>query len=240
MIPITLVLLPGLEGSGILFANLLAELPKNLKVIVTAYPQQEFLSYSQLVLWLEKIVPREGPYVLLGESFGSPLAVMFAATRPRNLVGIILAAGFVSNPVRHLGILPKLLANPFLFQFQPPDFATKYFVAGWHAPKSLLEAIRRAKRSVQPTVFARRAQATLQVDARESLARVKVPLLYLQGTEDHLVHRSALEEIKRLHPQTISVAIRAPHLLLQRESRVSADAILRFLAAHGLFTAETD
>jgi pimeloyl-ACP methyl ester carboxylesterase len=236
---ITLVLLPGLEGSGALFANLLPELPKDLKVIVRGYPQQEFLSYPQLVAWLADIVPKDGPYVLLGESFGSPLAVMFAATHPPNLAGIILSAGFISNPVRRLGILPNLLANPIFSRLHPPDFAIKYFIAGTHAPKSLLQAIRNAQSAVNPTVFAKRAQATLHCDARKEILRVNVPLLYLQGTEDHLVHKSALAEIERLHPQTISVPIRAPHLLLQREPCAAAAAITEFLAAQGLYKEET-
>jgi pimeloyl-[acyl-carrier protein] methyl ester esterase len=235
--PITLVLLPGLDGSGTLFANLLAELPKEIKVVVAAYPQHQFLSYSQLVIWLKDAVPKDSAYVVLGESFGSELAVKFAATHPPNLAGIILCAGFISNPVRSWGILPRLLANPFLFQFQPPDFAVKYFVAGAHAPRSLIQAVREARRSVNTTVFAKRAQATIHCNAREEILKVNVPLLYLQATEDHLVEKSSLTEIQRLHPQTISVTIRAPHLLLQTEPRAAAAAITNFLEAQGLYKA---
>ena len=237
MSPITLVLLPGLDGSGTLFANLLAELPKEIKVVVAAYPQHQFLSYSQLVIWLKDAVPKDSAYVVLGESFGSELAVKFAATHPPNLAGIILCAGFISNPVRSWGILPRLLANPFLFQFQPPDFAVKYFVAGAHAPRSLIQAVREARRSVNTTVFAKRAQATIHCNAREEILKVNVPLLYLQATEDHLVEKSSLTEIQRLHPQTISVTIRAPHLLLQTEPRAAAAAITNFLEAQGLYKA---
>lgn len=237
MSAITLVLLPGLEGSGTLFANLLPELPKEIKIIIAAYPQHQFLSYFQLVMWLNDVVPKEGAFVVLGESYGSELAVKFAATHPPNLAGIILCAGFISNPVRSWGILPRLLANPFLFQFQPPDFALKYFVAGAHAPKSLIQAVRKARRSVSPAVFAKRAQATIHCNAREEIRKVNVPLLYLQATEDHLVEKSSLAEIQRLHPQTISVSIRAPHLLLQTEPRAAAEAITEFLVAQGLYKA---
>jgi hypothetical protein len=44
-------------------------------------------------------------------------------------------------------------------------------------------------------------------------------------------------EIQRLHPQTISVSIRAPHLLLQTEPRAAAEAITEFLVAQGLYKA---
>lgn len=238
MSPITLVLLPGLEGSGKLFANLLPELPEKYKVIVIAYPQQQFLSYSQLTLWLNDIVPKNEKFVVLGESFGSELAVKFAAKHPPNLAGIILCVGFISNPVRSWGILPRLLANRFFFQFQPPDFIAEYFLAGPHAPKSLLEAVRQARRSVSPSVLAKRAQATIRCNAREEIRQIDIPMLYLQGTEDHLVDKSSLDEIKRLQPQTISVSIPAPHLLLQRQPRMAAGAITRFLETEILHNPE--
>ena len=44
-----------------------------------------------------------------------------------------------------------------------------------------------------------------------------------QATEE------SLEEIKRLHPQTISISFRAPHVLLQSKPRETAKAIMEFL-----------
>src|ERR1700733_8946387 len=97
---ITLVLLPGLDGTGELFANFLAELPKGMDVITLAFPSDQFLPYSKLLPWLADRVPNNKPYGLLGESYGSPLAVKFAATHPVHLVGLILVVGFISNPMR--------------------------------------------------------------------------------------------------------------------------------------------
>jgi pimeloyl-[acyl-carrier protein] methyl ester esterase len=229
--PITLVLLPGLDGTGNLFANFLPELPQTVNVIVAAYPSQRFLPYPELVDWLSELAPREGPFAILAESYGTPLAVKFAATHPSNLTGIILSAGFISNPVRRWGPLPKLLARPLFFQFRPPDFVREFFIVGPHAPERLKFALRRTVRSVNPEVFARRARAVIDCDARQEICRVKVPLLYLQASEDRLVGRECLDEIKRLHPETISLSVRAPHLLLQREPRAAAKAIIHFLGA---------
>jgi pimeloyl-[acyl-carrier protein] methyl ester esterase len=226
---ITLVLLPGLDGTGNLFASFLPELPPTVNVITAAYPSQRFLPYSELVSWLREIVPRDGPFAILAESYGTPLAVKFSATHPPQLVGIILSAGFISNPVRRWGPLPKLLARPLFFQIRPPDFLHEYFVLGSGAPESLKLALRRTVRSLNTAVLARRARATIDCDAREEIREVEVPLLYLQATEDRLVGKDCLDEIKRLHPETISVTVRAPHLLLQREPRVAASAIIQFL-----------
>ncbi|HLJ24145.1 MAG TPA: alpha/beta hydrolase [Candidatus Acidoferrales bacterium] len=232
MTKLTLVLLPGLDGTAELFANFLPEVPPDLDVVALAYPRQEFLSYPELVLWLSEAVPKDRPYVLLGESYGSPLAVMFAGGRPANLKGIILCVGFISNPVKNWGFLPWLLARRFFFQFNPPKFAVKYFIAGTDAPDSLLLAVEHATRSVSADVLARRAKATLNCAAAREIRLINVPLLYLQAANDRLVEKRCLKEIQRLHPATVSVSIRAPHLLLQREPRLAAQAIAQFISAH--------
>jgi len=227
--PLTLVLLPGLDGTGNLFAPLIPELPRALDVIIAAYPRERFLTYPELVSWLSDLVPKDGPFAILGESYGSTLAVKFAVTHPSNLIGIILTVGFISNPVKKWGPLPKLLARPLFFRFRPPDFLHEYFILDSRAPESLKLAVRRTVRSVNTEVLAKRARAVIDCDARQEIRQVEVPLLYLQATEDRLVGRECLDEIKRLHPETISISIRAPHLLLQREPRAAAQAILNSL-----------
>jgi pimeloyl-[acyl-carrier protein] methyl ester esterase len=227
-----MVLLPGLDGTAELFANFLPEVPSDLNVIAVAYPRQKFLSYPELVSWLGDIVPKDRPYVLLGESYGSPLAVKFAARHPHNLAGVILCVGFISNPVKNWGFIPRILARPFFFQFNPPKLAFKYFIAGMDAPDSLILAVERATRSVSAAVLAQRAKATLNCDATREIREVNVPLLYLQAANDRLVEKRCLKEIQRLHPATISVSIRAPHLLLQREPGLAAQAIAQFISAY--------
>lgn len=229
MDPLTLVLLPGLDGTGNLFAPLIPELPQTLNVVTAAYPPEKFLPYPELVSWLGDLVPKDRPYAILGESYGSTAAVKFAATHPSNLTGVILCAGFISNPVRKWGALPKVIARPLFFRFRPPDFLREYFTLGFGAPESLKLALRRTVRSVNMEVIAKRARAAIDCDARQEIRHVKVPLLYLQATEDRLVGSNCLDEIKRLHPETIAISIRAPHLLLQREPRAAAQAITQFL-----------
>ena len=227
-----LILLPGLDGTGELFANFLPELPPDMKVKVASYPPRKFLPYPELVSWLADFIPKNEPYVLFGESYGSPLAVMFAAKQPPNLAGLILCVGFISNPVKAWGFLPRLLAHPLFFRFNPPGFALDYFVAGSGARRSLKTSVNRATRSVSPDVLAKRVRACVDCDATREIRQVQVPLLFLQATEDRLVGKDCLEEIQRLHPETIPVFIRAPHLLLQREPRLAAQAVTQFLAAH--------
>src|ERR1700677_2682366 len=93
-----LVLLPGLDGTGIQFRPLLPHLPKEIRPIVLSYPPDQALGYADLLPRVLSALPKDVPFVLLGESFSGPLAIMAAATRPSGLVVLILCATYIRNP----------------------------------------------------------------------------------------------------------------------------------------------
>ena len=71
-----LVLLPGMDGTGDLFAPLLSALPPALRTIVVRYPCDRPLGYAGRTRG-----PKDQPFVLLGESFSGPIAAAIAAAR---------------------------------------------------------------------------------------------------------------------------------------------------------------
>lgn len=223
-----LVLLPGLDGTGTLFADFISNLPATLSVNVVRYPTERFLSYSELVPRVRQVVPKR-PFLLAAESFSTPLAATFAATRPPNLVGLVLCAGFITNPIGSWSLLVRILARPWLFRFSPPDTALEYFLIGARPPVALATGVREALRLVNPGVLAERVRAALKCDAREDLARTDIPLMYIQAEGDRLVGTRCLREVQRLRPDTVLVSIPAPHLLFQREPRKAAEAIVSFI-----------
>ena len=227
----TLVLLPGLDGSGRLFADFLSALPPSLRTIIASYPTHRFLSYSELLPCVGDVIPSAEPFVLLAESFSSPLAVMFAARHPANLAGLVVCAGFVTNPIRtwSLSFLARLLSRPLLFRLPPSEFMLERFLIGADAPVALRVDVCQTLRCVGPSVLARRVHAVLDCDARRDLTRVDVPMLYIQAANDRLVRAESFAEIQRLHSDTILASISAPHLVLQREPHKAAETIVGFI-----------
>jgi pimeloyl-[acyl-carrier protein] methyl ester esterase len=223
----TLVLLPGLDGTGTLFSRLVSEVSPNLDIQIIAYPPRAFLSYAELVARLPEIVPKDRELIIVAESFSTPLAVKFAATHPQMLAGMVLCAGFVTPPV----ICPRLLrilARPLVFRLSWLGVMMEYFLLGADAPQDIRDAVRQAIRQVDPLVLARRLQAVLGCDARNDLTHVDVPILYMQAEEDHLVPSSCFEEIRSLRPSVTLASVAAPHLILQRQPGQAAEAIVRF------------
>jgi pimeloyl-ACP methyl ester carboxylesterase len=228
--PTTLVLLPGLDGTGNLFANFVSALTPSLDAKIVRYPTDRLLSYDDLFSFIVNVVPQTQPFVLLAESFSTVLAVRLAATNPANLKGLVICAGFIRNPVRGwLGHM-KALVHPSFFRIRPPRFVLEHYLIGADAPPELRDDVRRTLRSVSAEVIALRVRDVMACDASEQLARVRVPTLYLQGKQDRLVRKSSFQEIQELKPDTVLASITAPHFVLQREPRKAADLIAHFVA----------
>jgi len=224
-----LVLLPGLDGTGCLFDGFLSALPPALNTIIARYPADRFLPYSELLPIVQELTPKAEPFVLLAESFSCPLGVMYAAKRSPNLAGLILCAGFVSNPMGARSLVVRALARRWVFRLPIPDPALSYFLVGANASPALKQAVRQAVRSVSPDVLARRVRAVLDADAREELSRTEIPLLYIRAEDDVLIRRKCFEEIQRLRPDTILETVPGPHLLLQRERQKTAEIVGDFV-----------
>jgi pimeloyl-[acyl-carrier protein] methyl ester esterase len=129
-----LVLLPGLDGTGELFVDFIAALPESWTVTTVAYPSDRFLSYTDLRPLVSAAIPQSERFVLVAESFSTPVAVWYAATNPQNLVAVIICAGFVRSPVRRWSGTVKALARPRLFRLKPPRTIVEYFLLGQNAP----------------------------------------------------------------------------------------------------------
>lgn len=96
--PLSLVLLPGLDGTGRLFEWFLDALPSKLRPIVIPFPR-DAADYAALETQAARSLPQGQPFVILAESFSGPLALRIAARGPANLVAVILVASFTSRPV---------------------------------------------------------------------------------------------------------------------------------------------
>lgn len=226
----TLVLLPGLDGTGVLLRPLLEHLPEGLPTVVVSYPPDRPLSYDELLPLVQNALPAEGPYVLLGESYSGPLALMVAATNPAGLRGVILCASFIKRPIRWAPPWLSPVACPLLFRLYPALKAAKAAIGGYSTP-AMTALTDEALAGLRPEVLSRRVRDVLRVDVTVELAACPVPLLYLQGDRDVVVGPHNLEAILAVTPSVEVARIPSPHMILQIEPAAAAVAIEGFLAA---------
>lgn len=223
------VLLPGMDGTGELFLDFIAEISDEFETKDVRYSTDKYQSYSELVGLIRVSVPADAPFVLVAESFSTPLAIHYAATKPPNLKGLVLCAGFATSPLRGWRRFVASIIAPIAFRFTLPTLACKLFLVGADAPASLVTAVRSAISIVRPNVLSGRLRSVLRCDFRADLAQVDVPILCIRAERDRLVGASCLEEILRVKPETHVVAVSGPHLLLQREPAQTARIVAGFI-----------
>lgn len=223
-----LILLPGLDGTGLLFEPLCRVLSPAITADVISYPTQQTASYDELVELVRPRLPTGEPFILLAESFSGPVAIKLAAERPVGLCGLILCASFVTCPHRFVPRWAARLVFPAMF-YPAPMLAKFRALVGKYSSPELRSLIDKSLRSVAPAVLAERLRQVIRVDATGELQRCMIPFLYLQGTQDYVVPAPNLTRIRQIQPDVQAVQIKAPHMLLQTQSVIAAGAIERFI-----------
>ncbi len=217
-----------MDGTGELFTDFIAALPPAIPTLTARYPIDEFLDYDALVAFVEKIFPTT-PFLVVAESFSSPVGVLLAAKRPPNMKGLVLCAGFVSNPMPRLAMVATIFASSALLRMNPPEWILRKYLIGESAPATLVQQLSGAIRRVKRTVLLERAQAVINCDAKNALSATVTPMLYLQGRQDCVVDAKSVDEIAARRADMQLKVIEAPHLVLQCAPRDSAEAIMGFV-----------
>lgn len=235
-----LLLLPGMDGSGLLFAPLLQALQQQapaLRCRVIAYPQHGAQDYATLGQMLETQLPASGqPWWLLAESFSGPLGIQLAASRPSGLQGLILAASFARAPRRLLRALAPLL--PWLPPLSPtllPPALLRHALLSADATPALQQLLQQALANSSGAVLRARLHSIAHSDARPQLAQLQaLPGLYLQAEADRLLPAQCADEIRQIWPTCQLQRLTGSHCLLQTNPQHCATALLDFIATQGM------
>jgi pimeloyl-ACP methyl ester carboxylesterase len=224
---LTIVLLPGMDGSGSFFTPFIEALGPSIATQVISYPYDQALNYTQLTQFVADSLPKNAPFVLLGESFSGPIAVSIAAAKPAGLQAVILVCTFVCSPIP----VPKAFRN--IASLVPirliPNKTVSRYLLGDYATEAMAARLNIAVSKVDVTVWRERLLSILNVDVREKLSEIDVPILYIRATQDKIVPKSASALIS-LQKQSVIVAnIEGTHFVLQTNPTASAAYILKFL-----------
>src|ERR1700690_105945 len=222
-----LVLLPGLDGTGKLFAEFLKVIQGRVDTLVVAYPSDTPMNYDELETLVRAALPTDRPFILLGESFSGPLAIRIAARQPAWLAGFILCVPFPSNPYPWAAWARPLAA--YLPLKSLPRWIRAPLMWGSASPNRAPRQSERAMAQVSAAVIRHRIAALLAVDEISSLPKISVPALVLCATRDRVVSETATRRIMRGIAHAQRVDIEGPHLLLQTCAAACAAAVLSFL-----------
>lgn len=223
---ITIVFLPGLNGTAGLFDPLLSVASKEYELMVISYPTHQMKSYEELTEYaLEEIGSIKGRFVIVGESFSGPIAILLSAKRIDGLIGTVLVATFASAPYFTLAkylpwvLIFKLAKVLYWLRIKFSDTKTL----------SILKAASIELQKVSPVVLAARTRAALTVDVDKQLQQSTVPMIYFRAKYDVVVPKWNLKKIVKVKPDINVITFNNQHFLLQSAPYEAWDAIDKFI-----------
>lgn len=198
----TLVVLPGLDGSG----RLVREFARIADAHVITYPQDRVLSYRELADHVAAHLPR-GRCTLIAESFAGPLAVHVVSRSEVDVDCLAFCNSFVAPPLpRALRVLPLTT----LARIQAPDWILSILLGGTD-----LRERRAAMGEAHARVLASRIRMALTEDVRAMLAATTLPVVDVRSHGDHFLPRKAARrKVLAARPDATTADAVGPHALL--------------------------
>lgn len=221
----TIVILPGLDGTRALTSEVEARLCREHKVLALHYPP-DLSGYDDIQAWLTRALPVED-YILIAQSFSGPLAIMIGATRPSNLKGIVFIASFAKSPRK----VPAFFAHALRgvpVQSRLMAWLAQPMLMGKWANSAFTARFRESLSHVPASTLAARLQQVLRVNVVKEIDHIEVPYIYLQATRDRLVPARMAQDF--YHSTSAIKRIDGPHFLLQANPEDAAIHILSFTA----------
>lgn len=227
-----IILLPGLDGTGVLFKPLLDALPINTDSLIIDYPANEKLSYPELVNYVIDQLPNER-FILVGESFSGPIAYQIALLKPDNVVSVIFVATFLSNPRKLILKLSSFLPISLLLSLPVPTLIIKSLLLGYSANTKIINLFRRALKLVSPHVLSFRLQEIAKLTNAHQLCDINS--IYIQAADDKLVPDHCAKDFKEMFSNLRIFNVKGAHFILQANPVACADIVakeIRLITSH--------
>lgn len=225
-----IVLLPGLDGTGVLFKPFIDALPNDIDTLIIDYPINEKLSYSELVNFVIDQLPNE-KFVLLGESFSGPIAYQIALLKPDKVVSIIFVATFLSSPRNFLLKLSSFLPTSFILSLPMPDFIIKLLLLGDSSGIETVSLFKQSIKQVPPRILSFRLQEIANLPNSRQLCGINS--IYIQAIDDRLVPNDCVKDFKVMFNNLKIFTVKGSHFILQANPVACAEIVaneMRFIA----------
>jgi pimeloyl-ACP methyl ester carboxylesterase len=185
-----LILVPGIDGTGLLFYRQIPSLSRHFEVTTTRH-RDAARSMDEHVEDLDRAITAAAPdrrVTLLGESFGGALTLSYALARPDRVERIVILNSFA-----HFGSQARLWLGYHLLRATPwgmMRIIRQLNAHRMHSPHTEREEIRRFHDLMRATTregYLSRMRILRDYDVREQLPSLRVPALFLAADGDTLV-----------------------------------------------------
>ena len=216
-----IVLIPGLDGTGELFAELIPHLGDN-EIQIIDLPQQGDQSYEFLCAYVVQKLPKRD-FILVAESFSGPIGALLAKSGLVHMKGIVFVARFLTPPNKALISIAKLLPIKQLLRFPFSSLVVRYLMLGQSASETAAQRFFQILSNIPNAVLKARLSTVQNFTFND--CEISVPAIYIRAEKDKLVPKNKCFEFENhfinLKIQTIS----GPHFILQSSPKQCAEII---------------
>lgn len=207
-----IVLLPGLDGTGILFEPLIKLLPSDIEPLIISYPNNKKMNYEELTDYVINKLP-DVEYILIGESFSGPIAYQVALRKPNNLKSVIFVASFLSNPRNIILKLCDFLPLKLLFVLRIPRFFIKSFLLGKDINEQIISLLRQSLKKVPTSTLSYRLREIANLHKKHE--HLSTRAVCIQPTNDKLVSSKSVKMFMNVMDNLSVYKVDGPHFILQ-------------------------
>jgi len=204
-----LVLVPGIDGTGLLFYRQIPALERQFAITTTRH-RDDARSMEDLVDDLDREIERVAagrPVTLLGESFGGALTLSYALAHPERVERVVILNSFA-----HFGSQARLWLGYHLLRATPwgmMRIVRQLNASRMHSPQTERDEIDRFHELMRATTregYLSRMRILRDYDIRDQLPSLNVPALYLAADRDTLV--PSVEQARLMSELTPSATMR--------------------------------
>ncbi|WP_444939352.1 alpha/beta fold hydrolase [Microbulbifer sp. JMSA002] len=216
-----IILLPGLDGTGYLFKDLMKELPSTLHVEVVSYSSISSLSYYGQAQEIASLYADED-VLIVGESYSGRVAYELCSLLGERVKGLVFLASFVSRPSiysRLASIIPTSILKPnhltrlllYIVGFNMSggiQLVSPVFHSLGHTDiKKLKERLRNIAYVDKPT------------------KKITCPVTYIKPSKDLLIASRSVQYLASLCPNFTKIEVLGGHFIAQSNPVACAKAI---------------
>lgn len=206
---VCLVMLPGMDGTGLMFAPLIAQLPTNICPKIIPIPETCFSSHRELAKTVMDDFP-EGPCIILAESFSGRTAYELCLMVPERINHVLFAASFLVKPSRLSGYSKYLPLFPLKNDLIPDWCLSKLLFGVENAP---IELLHESLSQADSALLRNRLGIMAKMAAPEE--RIDMPCTIIKATRDYLVNAKAQQSISDVFSKSDFYEMETGHFVLQ-------------------------
>lgn len=232
----TLVLLPGLDGTGRLFEPIIPLLRPLFELVVVTYPDLD--SFNEYVECAQNQLPSTPGYSLLAESLSGPVALALMAENRNQIGPSVLAAAFARSPLAELTRMSNYIPEQMFSIGALKEFCLDVYTMDAEDMSETQPLPLSVTEQLDGNLLKHRISIMSRIDVSALLPEIQIPILYLQAQRDNIVSGSHAIMMQQNLADFNVASVDAPHLVLQTQPKRCVELIFKHVQAGAQAPAE--